>query len=325
MISYAYTSAACFGCHPSGVKDDYLEHDGAFFPIYSGAHNGTWVDCATCHTDPNNRSVYDCLACHEQVSVDVVHQGMPSYSYISSVCFSCHATGAKEDYLEHDGSFFPIYSGNHNGVWVACATCHTDPNNRSVYDCLACHEQAPIDLVHQGMPSYSYTSADCFGCHPSGAQQDYLEHDGSFFPIYTGYHSGVWVDCASCHTDPNSRTVFDCLSCHEQSTVDVTHAAIAGYQYESNSCYACHPDGEAGPFLEHDALYFPIYSGTHNTNWASCNTCHLNLANPADFSCVDACHRHNETRATAEHFLVPEFTWVSSECYRCHPTGEVTY
>ncbi len=321
MLSYVYESTTCFSCHPVGVREDYPEHDGAFFPIYTGGHSGVWSDCSDCHTDPNDRAVFTCITCHNQPTVDGVHVGIPGYLYSSNSCFSCHPTGDPGEYLVHDGTYFPIYSGNHAGVWTACATCHIDPNNRSVYDCLACHEQAPIDIVHQGMLSYVYESTTCMTCHPSGAVTDYLEHDGALFPIYSGNHTGVWADCATCHIDPNNRAVFDCLVCHEQGTTDGDHTGIPGYQYESNSCYDCHPTGDGGQFTLHDALYFPIYSGTHNAPWASCSTCHTDMNDATVFSCYFGCHRHNESRSFNDHFGVSGYVWDSYACYSCHPTG----
>ena len=47
-----------------------------------------------------------------------------------------------------------------------------------------------MDGAHQGIPGYAYTSAQCYDCHPTGEKGRFTEHDGQFFPIYSGAHSG---------------------------------------------------------------------------------------------------------------------------------------
>ncbi|MEW6411737.1 MAG: hypothetical protein AB1483_04590 [Candidatus Zixiibacteriota bacterium] len=318
MPGYSYQSSVCLTCHPSGVIEDYVEHDGAFFPIYSGTHSGQWVDCSNCHTDPTDKSVFTCLTCHEQSTIDGIHLGMLSYSYESSACFSCHPTGVVQDYLEHDGAFFPIYSGTHAGQWVDCSNCHTDPADKSVVDCLGCHVQAPIDVIHQGMLSYSYVTSACLTCHPSGVVEDYLEHDGAFFPIYTGPHAGAWVDCATCHTDPADRSVFSCTVCHTQTDMDNMHTGITGYVYNSSDCLTCHPVGQAIEFTEHELLYFPIYSGAHDGVWDECATCHTVVGDRTQFSCLSC---HEQATADIVHMGMPEYSYASDVCYSCHPRG----
>ena len=95
---YAYTSTQCYACHPTGQKGRFVEHDAQYFPIYSGAHSGTWSACATCHTDPSNRAVFSCLTCHEhsQAQMDDKHREAQGYSYTSAACYSCHPDGRHE-------------------------------------------------------------------------------------------------------------------------------------------------------------------------------------------------------------------------------------
>jgi hypothetical protein len=98
--SYAYTSQACYDCHPTGRAGDFTEHDPAFFPIFSGVHNGTWDNCATCHPTPENKKIFTCVSCHEhdQASMDSVHRGeAQNYVYSATSCYECHPTGRAED------------------------------------------------------------------------------------------------------------------------------------------------------------------------------------------------------------------------------------
>ncbi|MEZ4415528.1 MAG: hypothetical protein R3E10_07215 [Gemmatimonadota bacterium] len=87
----------CLDCHSqtqwSGAS---FNHDSAFFPIYSGKHQGKWSNnCATCHTDPTNYSVFTCLNCHahNKTDMDSEHRGKSGYSYNSNACYNCHPRG----------------------------------------------------------------------------------------------------------------------------------------------------------------------------------------------------------------------------------------
>ncbi|UCG60792.1 MAG: hypothetical protein JSV52_10720 [Candidatus Zixiibacteriota bacterium] len=318
MTSYSYVSTACFSCHPQGVVEDYLEHDADFFPIYSGTHSGEWSDCSQCHTDPADKSVVSCLTCHDQTTTDEIHSGITSYTYETSACLTCHPTGSGGEFTEHDVTYFPIYSGTHSGAWSDCAQCHINPADRTEYDCLGCHLQGTIDVIHQGMTSYSYLSTVCFTCHPQGVVENYLEHDADFFPIYSGDHSGAWAECATCHTDPANRSVFTCLVCHDQGTVDPIHLGMLSYSYESSVCYSCHPAGVVEDYTEHDAAFFPIYSGAHSGTWVDCSTCHTDPGDKSVFTCL-VCH--NQTDMDNMHVGISGYVYNSTDCLTCHPDG----
>jgi uncharacterized paraquat-inducible protein A len=84
-------------------------------------------------------------------------------------------------------------------------------------------------------------------CHTavtwSGATFD---HDGPYFPIYSGKHRGEWDTCSDCHTIPADYAEFTCIACHEHSNqqeVNSDHQGVSGYHYDAHSCYTCHPDG----------------------------------------------------------------------------------
>ena len=70
---------------------------------------------------------------------------------------------------------------------------------------------------------------------------------GSYFPINSGRHRGVWSGCETCHVNPGNFRVFECTTCHEHSRgeMDDEHDDVPGYSYDSSSCYRCHPRGEA--------------------------------------------------------------------------------
>jgi hypothetical protein len=97
---YAYNSPACYQCHPTGEAGDFGEHDFAFFPIFSGAHNNKWDDCSICHPTPSNRREFRCVDCHDhdRATMDDKHLGEAAdYRYSSDRCFECHPNGRVEE------------------------------------------------------------------------------------------------------------------------------------------------------------------------------------------------------------------------------------
>jgi mRNA-degrading endonuclease YafQ of YafQ-DinJ toxin-antitoxin module len=250
ISGYQWQSQACLTCHPTGRAEGFAQHD-AVFPINSGTHQGKWTACSDCHTDPANRQVYSCMtgACHPQAATDPAHSAIPGYQYVAAQCFSCHPDGRAGTFAQHD-AVFPINSGTHQGKWTACSDCHTDPANRQVFSCMtgACHAQAATTGLHQGIPGYQYTGAQCLSCHPTGLKGTFTQHDPLFFPIYSGTHAGRWNDCVACHTDANTRATFTCMSgnCHPSANTASNHQGVNGYQYVASACYSCHPQGRSG-------------------------------------------------------------------------------
>ena len=173
MTGYTYTTQACLSCHPTGVADDFREHDAAFFPVYSGAHLRRWDKCLDCHPTPSNKQVFTCVDCHDHVQtlMDPVHQGFNGYAYDSPTCLGCHPTGQAGEFRDHDATEFPIYSGVHRGKWNDCGVCHPTPTNKQVFTCIDCHEhsQQRMDDKHLGeVNNYVFSATSCYDCHPNG-------------------------------------------------------------------------------------------------------------------------------------------------------------
>ena len=59
------------------------------------------------------------------------------------------------------------------------------------------------------------------------------------------------------------------------------HTGITGYAYVASQCLSCHPTGQPATFTQHDALYFPIYSGSHAGTWSACTACHPTAGSPS--------------------------------------------
>ncbi|NJD11059.1 MAG: hypothetical protein FIB01_11705, partial [Gemmatimonadetes bacterium] len=180
IAGYQYAATQCLSCHPAGRAGTFDQHD-AIVPINSGTHAGKWSACGDCHTDPGTKKVFSCTtgSCHPQAATGGYHVGIPGYQYTASQCLTCHPTGLRGTFTQHDPLYFPIYSGTHLNQWTDCATCHTDPSTRATYSCLtgSCHPSASTSGLHQGIPGYQYASAQCYSCHPTGLRGPFAQHD----------------------------------------------------------------------------------------------------------------------------------------------------
>ncbi|MGD8362684.1 MAG: hypothetical protein PVJ04_14750 [Gemmatimonadota bacterium] len=241
----------CITCHTvsswEGAEGDHEALSGGF--VLEGAHDG--LACGSCHTADGSGTLFepsgpdDCVSCH-QADYQREHSG----SGYPTTCLTCHTVssweGVHADHETLSGGF--VLVGNHDQL--ACSSCHIEPSMESIFspsdpeDCLACH-QGDFQREHSGS-GYPTT---CLSCHLvttwDGAEFD---HDGAFFPIYTGSHQGQWTDCSNCHTVPEDLRIFSCLTCHEhnKTQTDQDHSEVGDYIYESGQCLACHPTGRSG-------------------------------------------------------------------------------
>ena len=198
--NYSLTSAACWNCHQADYNGTTSPaHQAAGFPQdcsmchsttnWSGAtfshpttplqltgYHATMLtnnQCNLCHVGNNYTSTpSDCWSCH-QTDYNTTTNPNHAAAGFAQTCNSCHTfvdwTGAQ--YLAHDGSYFPIYSGTHQGKWTACSDCHTNSSNYAVFTCIACHQhsnQAQVTQDHQGVNNFVYNGTSCYSCHPRG-------------------------------------------------------------------------------------------------------------------------------------------------------------
>lgn len=172
VADFAFTSAACYRCHPDGVAVDHAP----IFPIAAGAaHEAT--ACRECHVDPANRAVLGCAGCHphERATTDAQHAGVGGYQWVSALCVRCHADAQVNAIAAHLP--FRIQPGStHSGTGDGdCLRCHPALRadkpfgaNFSIAECLGCHGRTETDDRHRGESGYAYESAACLRCHPSG-------------------------------------------------------------------------------------------------------------------------------------------------------------
>ncbi|MEZ4896287.1 MAG: hypothetical protein R2806_05605 [Saprospiraceae bacterium] len=312
----------CKTCHttdPGWKPANFREHDAQYFPIYSGTHAGTWDACATCHIQDNNYAAFSCIECHEhnQPATDKNHEAVAGYSYSATACLACHPTGEKEEVFDHSKTNFPL-TGAH--TTLECLSCHANGFTGTPTECVSCHQD---NFVQTTNPNHQQIglSTDCASCHTTepGWSPASMPNHNDFFAL-NGAHAAAANDCAGCHHEDFNNTPNTCVGCHQadyEQTQNPSHAAT-GF---STDCASCHSEAGWRPAaFDHDAQYFPIYSGAHQGAWDACAACHTNASNFAIVSCID-CHEHNQPDTDTKHQGVAGYAYSSSACLACHPTG----
>ena len=259
---YAGLSADCVSCHLDDYNSaDDPDHQASEFPTDCAACHGTsaatWEDAEFSHaafplrgehqlaqcSDCHSGGVYaglstDCVSCHLDDYTgadDPDHQA----SGFPTDCIACHGTSFTS-WLDatFDHSVYWLLQGAHANL--SCSSCHEQGYNLPK-DCYGCHAQ---DYENTTDPDHSTAGfpPDCVLCHfPTHLlwSQAVFDHQ---FPIDSGKHSNA--SCSDCHVSSNFRE-FSCLTCHphDKTRMDNQHQDVTGYVYESQACYACHPQG----------------------------------------------------------------------------------
>jgi len=290
-----------------------FNHNDTGFPL-DGGHLAT--DCRLCHEAlVFAETPMECISCH----TDLHH------NTVGSDCARCHSTDnwlVDDVTALHQDNGFPLL-GIH--AQISCNDCHISESDlqfpRIGNDCLNCHLADYLASTEPNHAALGY-STDCITCHDINAfdwSSESILHD--FFPL-TGGHAGV--DCIACHADGYEGTPTDCAACHQEDfeqTTDPNHQQL-GFSMDCVICHTTDPDWMPAGFGDHDALYFPIYSGNHKDEWDSCTECHTVAGNFSSFSCID-CHEHNDPNDLAgEHDDVNGYQYESSACLECHPNGD---
>jgi hypothetical protein len=159
----------CELCHDTVVwTDSIFNHNNTPFPL-TGSHTVPPRQCTDCHVNGNYTTLPTaCYGCHQtdyQNTTNPGHATQPQF--FPQTCQNCHNTtawtGATFNHAQY--TQFPITHGNANGV---CATCHTNSNDYSIFQCTNCHTAAQTNGNHSGVRGYVYNSINCYQCHPSG-------------------------------------------------------------------------------------------------------------------------------------------------------------
>ncbi len=308
----------CNQCHNSGSwqiasdnkKFDHFKETG--FEL-EGQHKK--LECKRCHQDLSFKGLGNqCMDCHTDI-----HQAS-----VGNDCKRCHNS---ENWfvqniadIHSENGFF--LEGAH--VAVSCIDCHKNNNSqvwsRMTGQCISCHT---TDYQNTKNPNHIQAgySTDCIECHsPQSAvwKSDFFHY---FFPLSQG-HSGL--TCVQCHQNkPYNQVSSDCISCHQNdynSATDPNHKQ-SGFPTDCAKCHTTQVGWSPAKYDDHDADFFPIYSGNHKGAWTKCTDCHNNSSNFSSFSCID-CHEHSDQAdLTDEHKDVRNFVFQSKACFECHPRG----
>ena len=305
----------CSTCHrpdtwtPARVSGAF-RHPTAF-PL-EGAHAAT--TCRSCHAKLDFTGTSgNCASCHQD----------PHLSELGNDCSRCHNTASFIDrsamLRSHQVTRFPL-AGAHR--MADCESCHIPAAQGQrrfagrPTDCLSCHRRQ-LQVTKEPDHVAAGFSIDCGSCHtPTLWNRAVFDHFGTGFPL-TGAHRTA--ACSACHADGvYAGKPTTCVSCHltdYQSTTNPNHPT-AGFPTD---CAGCHTtNGWDGATFDHDALFFPIYSGAHRGRWASCATCHTNPTNYSVFTCL-TCHEATETNG--HHREISGYAYESPLCYSCHRDG----
>ncbi len=323
--------------------------------IENYAHSVSEIECIVCHqpaydgvTEPNhvdNQFDADCLLCHESTDSWVITNY--NHSFTEIICSVCHMPdyNATTD-PNHAEKMYPLdctlcHQGTSNWddadfehVGVTgdqCWDCHagdyysvTDPNhetNNYSHDCTTCHQDQEqwtnVIFNHDGI-----TGDQCWDCHagdyegvadPNHAANNY-DHN-----CFTCHNSTVnWNDVTFSH----DNITQPCVDCHLSDYLGVSNPNHNAQGYPQD-CSLCHytTDWE-DEFFNHA---FPIFAGEHDGEWSTCIAeCHIYPENFEQFTCGlnGICHEHRQSKMNEEHDDVNDYSYESSACYECHPTGE---
>lgn len=300
---------SCERCHvPTSWSSTGFSHE--TFPL-TGAHRsldcqrchvgnvftGLSSDCASCHlndyngtTDPNHVAENFPMACEQCHNTSTWEGARFTHMGITNGCVDCHLddyTGATDP--EHAAANFPMNCEqcHSTNTWQGAAFNHTGITTGCV-DCHLADYNGANDPDHAG----GGFSTNCEDCHSTNTWQ------GAGFN-----HAGIMTGCVDCHladfngaSDPNHNSAgfpMDCELCHTTRDWD-------GANFN-------HPP----PFI--------ITNSDHNR---SCNECHMNPSNFAEFTCTQ-CHAHTQSESLDDHDngQINGYVWESNACFMCHPNG----
>jgi len=302
-------------CHTTlAWQPSSFDHNQTRFQL-TGAHQA--VVCDDCHRDGQFAGTpMDCFSCHQTDFQQVTDPNHVAGNFPQD-CLSCHTVAAwTPATFDHSLTRFQL-TGAHQAV--VCEQCHINGQfTGTPMDCFSCHQNDFQQVTDPNHVAGNF-SHDCLTCHSTNAWQPAtFDHSKSRFPLL-GAHQAV--PCAQCHVNNvYTGTPQDCFSCHQddfQRPTDPNHLTLNF----SQDCTTCHTMTAWTPAtFDHDAQYFPIYSGAHKGKWQNCSTCHIDANNYKAFECIN-CHEHDQQRMDDKHRERPDYQYNSAACYNCHPDG----
>lgn len=310
----------CSSCHttkPGWTPASFDIHNN--FYVLEGAHALIATECLTCHTTGYVNTPNTCVGCHSE---DYNSTSEPSHvaANFPTDCTVCHTQNAWSPSTFAHSTTFPLTQGH---AIADCFACHLESNYQTLSpDCETCH-----------LPDYNTTQdpphatldfpVNCLECHttnPGWTPATFDIHNNYY--VLEGAHALIATECAACHANGFVNTPNTCYACHTQEYNQTNDPPHASAQF-STECLTCHTQNAWSPStFNHDAQYFPIYSGKHRNEWNTCAECHTNPNNYAIFSCID-CHEHNnQSEVNSDHNGVSGYQYNSIACLDCHPNGQ---
>ena len=305
----------CAACHNAASwkvnkTEMTFDHNTTTFGL-TGQHKN--VDCKSCHQNLKFKETRnECSTCH----TDMHNQTL------GADCAKCHTTKSwivQNTKAMHQSSRFPL-EGKH--AVADCASCHKSATNLQFQPqgiaCIDCHRSdymAAKSPDHQ-QSGYSTNCVECHGDKSTGWTATNFEH--SFFPLTEGHR----ISCTECHTSGSYQKISNvCSSCHQSdyNAASNPNHKSAGFSTTCTECHTTSPNWNPATFTQHDALFFPIYSGEHKGEWNKCTECHT-TSTYSNFSCT-SCHEHNQADTDSEHKGISGYSYNSLSCYGCHPMG----
>lgn len=281
----------CTDCHNTG-RPEVVQHTPASVdPEHAGS-------CMGCHNEslltrhsltPEGSSyALQCDACHASTDPAV----LAAIAAGDTSCGACH-TGHVEQH-EVTISAGCASAGCHSGTNLvpihkdSCAACH-ESTRQAVIDsiaagnrtCESCHTAIGVDYhLNAAAAHASPTTTSCFGagCHPASrdlaAVHEIYAGPGTVNPQYANA-------CALCHANPAvdvSTSGARCTpACHSISTHS-GYAAGHTITAASAACTVCHTGWLEG------------VHGFTGSNWAVCDTCHLDPGTGLKTADCASCH-----------------------------------
>jgi hypothetical protein len=202
------------------------------------------LQCIACHSQGYVNTSTACYDCHTGDFTSVTDPNHVQNAF-SHVCTECHTTSAwTPPTFDHGTTAFPL-TGAH--ATLQCIACHSGGYVGTPTNCYACHQSA-----YDGTTAPDHAAAqfptECQNCHSTTAWTPAnWNHDTQYFPIYSGTHREKWDQCTDCHVNTSNYSVFECILCHEhnKTSTDNDHREVNNYQYNSNACLSCHPNGRS--------------------------------------------------------------------------------
>ena len=234
----------CHSLYSSSWDLGFMQHE--FFPL-NGGHE--FIECSDCHVQNIFQNIdQDCFSCHQTDYNSVSDPNHVTNSFPQD-CEQCHTTdpGWSPTTFDHN-AIYPLLGG-HNLVKDDCFRCHSSGYTNTSTECVSCHLADYNGTTDPNHVTNSFPQ-DCEQCHTTdpGWSPTTFDHDGLYFPIYSGKHIGEWDNCSTCHFNPSNYSEFSCFYCHSENSTRGKHtkhgSLIDGYVYDSYACYDCHPNGE---------------------------------------------------------------------------------